>query len=291
LDAKEFIKLIMPPLVIKLGKRLLPDGSKPNAPAWEYIPEGWAYARNHPEVKGWNVSDILETHKSKWERFLETTQSTGPLGVSHESQHATRLDIASHNTIMAFGYALALAARKRDSISILDWGGGIGHYYALANALLPDVNIDYHCADLPLLSAHGSQLFPNQHFYADDTCFERQYDFVFTSGALFYVEEWQTLLAQLAQSTHDLVFVTRLPIVFNAPSFVFLQRAYNFGYNTEYLGWCLNRKTLLDEATRLNLQLIREFVAGESWAVSNAPEECKSRGFLFRIRRNQDGIA
>jgi putative methyltransferase (TIGR04325 family) len=286
---KELIKLVTPPFLLKFGKRLLPTSRDDDSAGWEYIPEGWSYATTHPEVKGWNVADVLESYKTKWQNFVKRTEGTAPLGVAYATQHITQSDISTHNTIMAFAYALSLAAHKRDAISILDWGGGIGHYYMLAQALLPDVQIDYYCNDLPLLAAYGAELFPMQHFSSDNTCFEKQYDFVLASSSLFYVQEWQSLFARLAHATRGFIFVTRLPIVFNVPSFVFLQRAYSFGYNTEYLGWCLNRQALLDEATRLNLVFIREFVTGESWQVRHAPEECQNRGFLFRPKRNQDG--
>ena len=39
---------------------------------WEYIPEGWAYAKTHREIKGWNVPDVLLSgnHEeiNKWRR-------------------------------------------------------------------------------------------------------------------------------------------------------------------------------------------------------------------------------
>lgn len=34
---------------------------------------------------------------------------------------------------------------------MLDWGGGLGAYYVYSRALLPDLELDYHCRELPLL--------------------------------------------------------------------------------------------------------------------------------------------
>jgi len=72
----------------------------------------------HPEVRGWNVQDVLETHKEKRPWFVAIVQGTGPLGVAHESALPTNEDIISHNTTMASAYALALAARKKDRLAI-----------------------------------------------------------------------------------------------------------------------------------------------------------------------------
>lgn len=285
MNRKEFVKLFVPPVAVGLLRRLRAGIHPPAStlPEWEYIPENWAYVRTHPEVKGWNVRDVLETYKQKWPRFVAMVQGTGPLGVAHESDLATNADINSHNTMMAFAYALALAARRKDALSMLDWGGGIGHYYLLAQALLPDVRIEYHCKDVPLLAEYGAKLFPDQRFYADESCLERTYDFVLASTSLHYSEDWRRVLEGLAKATGEYLYITRLPTVVQAPSYVFIQRPYAYGYNTEYLGWCLNKAEFLAEASKVGLTLVREFVIGEQPPIANAPGACQFRGFLFRV--------
>jgi putative methyltransferase (TIGR04325 family) len=228
MNCKEFVKLFIPPVAVRPFRRLCAGIKGTGAaaspalrrPEWEYIPEGWAYARTHPEVNGWNVHGVPEIYKQKWSRFVAMVQGTGPLGVAHESDLATNADINSYNTVMAFAYALALAAHQKDTRSILDWGGGIGHYSLLAQALLPDVHIDYHCKDVPLLAEYGAKLFFDQHFYADESCLERTYDFVLASASLHYREDWQRVLAGLSKATGKYLYITRLPTVVQAPSYV-----------------------------------------------------------------------
>ena len=77
------------------------------------------------------------------------------------------------------------------------------------------------------------------------------------------------------------MFITRLPIVHQVASYVMVQRPYEYGYNTEYLGWCLNKDEFLQYATSINLILIKEFVIGENPVIYNAPESCQYWGFLF----------
>ena len=79
---------------------------------------------------------------------------------------------------------------------MLDWGGSTGHSYLLAQALLPDVR---------LLAQYGAQLFPGQHFYGDESCLERSYDFVMASSSLHYSEDWQRLLAGLARAPGEYI--------------------------------------------------------------------------------------
>lgn len=273
-------RLATMPMLIHLAKWL--QNRRLSLIEWEYISEGWAYAEKHPEVKGWNVKDVLETYKKKWPQFVAMVQDTVPLGIAHESDLTTNEEIRSHNTMMAYAYALALAAHKKDRLSMLDWGGGIGHYYLLAQALLPDVEIEYHCKDVPVLCDYGAQLFPRQHFYLDEHCFDRDYDIVLASTSLQYTEKWQPLLKRLACAASGYLYIANLPTVQQAPSFVFIQRPYHYGYNTEYLAWCLNRTEFLHMAERAGLKLVREFIYGHQPFIHGAPEQNTYRGYLFR---------
>jgi putative methyltransferase (TIGR04325 family) len=281
MNLKEKIKRVTPPVLIDLARCL--QSELHSRAEWEYIPEGWNCAMSHPEVKGWNVQDVLEAYKQKWPQFVAMINGTGPLGLAHESTLTTDEDIISHNIMMTFAYTLTLASRMKERISILDWGGGIGHYYLLAQKLLPDVEIDYHCKDVPVLCRHGAQLFPKQHFYEDESCFGYTYDFVMASTSMHYTEDWKSLLLKLAQATSGYLYIANLPIVLQSSSFVFVQRPYRYGYNTEYLAWCLNRNELLSTAERGNLTLIREFIGGHRPYIKQAPEQNLYRGFLFTV--------
>lgn len=255
---------------------------------WEYVPDGWAYAQKHPEVRGWNVPEILAVYKSKWPEFAHYVQGAGPLCVNHESLPIYDESAQKHNQVMTFAYALSLAARHRDRVKMLDWGGGSGHYYLLAQALLPDVKFDYHCRDLPLLCSFGAELFPGQSFFSDDRWQDDRFDFVVSSSSLQYAEAWAALLSDLCTVTHNLLFVSNLPIVQSVPSFVFIQRPYRFGYGTEYLGWCINEQELIRTATSSGLSLIRQFVNGLKPPIAGAPEQAMYRGYLFR-RESEHG--
>jgi hypothetical protein len=62
-----------------------------------------------------------------------------------------------------------------------------------------------------------------------------------------------------------------------------VQRAYKYGYNTEYLGWCFNRQEFLQAARANNLELVREFIFDYNPKVYRAPEQLDFRGFLFKV--------
>jgi putative methyltransferase (TIGR04325 family) len=275
------IKDLTPPLVWRGLRQLKKSFYQPTNPEWEYVPEGWKAAENNPKIKGWNVKSVLEAYKASWSTFLENLEGTLPFGISPESDSTERDNIMFQNIIMTYAYALLLSSRNQESISILDWGGAIGHYYPIGQKLIPDVKIDYSCKDVPILAEYGQSLFPEAQFYADDSCLEQQYDLVFVSGSLQYSQDWKEVLGKFANSTKKYLFINRLPIVETKDAFVMVQRPYEYGYDTEYLGWCFNKQDLISLATSLSLKLVREFVAQESPFVHNAPEQPKYYGFLF----------
>ncbi|MEG3989216.1 methyltransferase, TIGR04325 family [Microcoleus sp. S28C3] len=242
-------------------------------PEWEYIPQKWA--KNNLKIKGWNVESILEIRKANWSRFRELLQMAQPVANNH----------GTHNTYMAYAYVLALTAQRKERISILDWGGGLGEYYLLSKALLPDLEIDYHCKEVSVLCEAGRELLPEAKFYDDDSeCFEQSYDLVVASSSLQYSENWQGVVSQLEAVSRSYLYITRLPIVHKAASFVVLQRPYQYGYGTEYLGWFLNRGEFLNYMNRGQMELVREFIMAEGFPVPGAPEPGEGRGFLFRPR-------
>jgi putative methyltransferase (TIGR04325 family) len=185
---------------------------------------------------------------------------------------------------MSYAFVLAMTARKHDCVSLLDWGGGIGHYYAISKALVPEVTLRYYCRDLSLFCQCGRELLPAGTFYDDEEqCFKQTYDLVLASGSLHISQDWRAILARLASVTRSYLFVTRLPITFEAPSFVMVQRPHRYGYHTEYLSWALNRAEFLRYTTSLRLNLMREFLVYQGQPdVVNAPEQPNYRGFLFR---------
>jgi putative methyltransferase (TIGR04325 family) len=262
------------------GREEPPPPPPPEPPEWEYVPEGWERAAG-----GWDVEAIAAAYRAKWPAFLAAVEGTGPLGVNHEvpaGAPVPRDDVSMQQAVLAFGYALALAEGDRGRVSVLDWGGGPGHYAVLARALLPGVEVEYHSRDLPALTALGRELLPSDAFHDDDACLDRTYDLVLASSSLQYAQDWRTALAGLARATGRYALVTRLPVARTAPSFVVLQRAHAYGYETEYLGWAINVAELLETARAAGLELVRELLVPAWFTAEGAPETPTGHaGFLF----------
>jgi putative methyltransferase (TIGR04325 family) len=276
---RRMVRALLPPIAMDAIRAIRTPN--PPTPEWEYVADGWQHAQAHPEVRGWDVEEILDVYRRRWPSFLSDLKGTAPLASVHESD-GSAVDFHAHNVMMTFAYAIGVASRHGTNLKMLDWGGGIGHYYAIARALYPDITVDYHCKDLPRMASLGRQLLPEQHFYDDESCFDQSYDFVMASTSFHYIEDWKPLLKRLAMSTKRYLYLAQVPVVNRSDAFVFIQRPYAYGYATEYLAWCHNRTILLQHAEEVGLRLVREFVYGYSPLIKGAPEQNEYRGFLFQ---------
>ena len=287
--AKWLVKAVTPPILllavkwiaIGLGLRKRDQGQAPEAgvsvpevPEWEFVPEGW-----QRPVKGWNVEAVARAYRKKWPAYLAAIEAPRPLGVHHEASDVQTADVGAHNMLVSFAYVVGLVSREREPIAVLDWGGGLGHYEALARSVLPGVDLEYHVKETPAVCAEGQTVSPEVVFHEDDSCLDRRYDVVVASSSLQYEHDWRALLARLAAAAGRWLYVARVPVALAAPSFVVLQRAHAYGYATEYLGWVLNRDDLLASA---GLPLAREFLLDARFSVDAAPESpVEHRSFLF----------
>jgi len=275
-------KQLLPPVLASLASALRKRAINRGRAEWEYLPE---YPRrgHQADAPGWNVEAVAETQRSNWPAFVKAVEGTTPLGIAHEARSPLRQSIASHNIVVTYGYVLARAARLRTDLSVLDWGGGVGHYYVLARSLLPDLELDYHCKEVPLLCSNGRELLPQVTFHdSDELAFSRTYDLVMASGALQFADDWRAVLDQMCAATAGYLYVTRLPVVERAASYGLLQRAHRYGYATEYAGWVFNRTEFLAAAEAGGVTLVREFIMEEGPSARNVPERARHGGFLFR---------
>jgi len=250
-----------------------PAGSDPASPEWEHIPEGWSYP-----ARGWDAEAVAEAYARKWTDYVAAIRAPNPLGVHHETAEVLTGDAGAHNMLVTFAYVLALAADGRDRLSVLDWGGGLGHYQVLARSVLPRLTLDWHVQETPAVAARGRQLNPEVTFHDDESALGGRYDLVVASSSIQYAEDWRALLGRLAAAAERYLYVARVPVALHAPSFVVIQRPYVHGYDTEYLGWVLNRDELLAAAP----PLAREFLLDARFSAAGAPEDpVDHRSFLF----------
>jgi putative methyltransferase (TIGR04325 family) len=242
-------------------------------PALEYLPGGWGSAPP-PEAgeNGWDVDSTASGTACERAQFESSLANGAPLGIAHE-----------HNLHVSFAYALALVAGGKSSISVLDWGAGLGQYSHVAKAALPGIDIDYHCKEVPVLAKAGEQRAAAATWHTDDSCLQASYDLVFASGSPQYAKDWEELLAKLAAASRDYLLLTRIPVVVNSQNFAVMQRV----YGSRMVFWVFRQSEFIDVVRRQGFELVREFLVQDWPPVHDAPEQCELRGWLFRRAKPQ----
>lgn len=276
---QSILRGVAPPFVLSALRRLRPSPPL-GPPQFEHVPDAWERLGT---VESWDASAIEQTYRDKWPRFAALVGGAGPLGVSHESDFSTAEDLAAHNATMTFAYVAARAASD-GRLSILDWGGGPGHYALLTRSVLPDIEVAYTSKDVPSLAALGDEWLPGDRFISDDADLAGAYDLVMSSGALHYAQDWREMVERLAAITRRSLYLTRMPIAAGVPSFPYVQRVpaeYGYGDDTTFVGWCFGREEFLSAVAGTGLVLTREFVVGEAWPIAGAPAPPRVGGFLF----------
>ena len=262
---KEVVKAIAPPLLWNIGrsaKQQLIHSTERLA----YAPRGWQTPLPEDANEAyWNR--FVERERAWCERLIARVRAGDPVLTSDDA-------ILGY---LAFGYVLALTARGRDSITVLDYGGNLGEYYWISKALLPDLKLEFHCKELPAVAAAGRDLSPDVIWHTDDRCFDATYDLVMFSASLPYLRDWPSVLKMAERATRHYLFVADTPSVREAPTFVITQRS----GGVINLGYVFNRSEMVNEVQRTGLRLIRDFTMGPHAPVANAPEQPLYAGLLF----------
>ena len=279
---RSFAREVTPPIVVKGARKVvgaLRGGTM--MPEWEWLPNGFAQARADAKVKGWNEPSVAEAYASGVESARAQLRAGVPFGVESGAVGADTNAITVHNVAMTWAYVVGRVAIERKKLSVLDWGGSYGHYLLTAQALYPDLEFDYTVKEMPLFMELGRRVNPAARFCDDECVFDEQFDLVVSSCALNYDEDWRRTFENLAKCARLALFVTRSPTTLCGESYVYVQRPYAYGYQTEYASWCLNRAEVLAAGESCDLKLEREFLVGENPPIDRAPSPCEYRGFLW----------
>ena len=270
-NLRTLLKLLIPPIFVKLARAKFFV-----KPTYEYAPKGWNTPLKQNEDEGWNSVEAVKIESDRWDAYCRALEGPGPIGFMHEHDDPTEIKEGYHHRNVTFGYVFALSAINKETISILDYGGSLGHNYYLAKAFLPDnVKIDFHCKEVPRLVEIGRQLAPHITWYSDDKCLERKYDLVIVNGVLGYIRDWQVLLTKISSCIEGYLLLGHIPVVVKSQGFVMLQRR----YKSEMLHYQFNKAELLSS---IKLPMEREFITGVFPIIENAPEQCELRSFLFK---------
>lgn len=272
--ARRVARLLLPPIVARIASQV-------GRAEWEYVADHWP--ENDGRSLGWDHSSVRQTMLDNWEPYKRALDGTEPLAFS--PWFTDLPDFKAHNVLMTYSYVLARAAQRKTRLSILDWGGALGNYAAVGNAVLPEVSLDFTVKERADLCAAGHALLPEVSFTSsDDDCFRRRYDLVMANNSLQYAANWRDSVRQLADASESWLFIMSVPVVRKARSFVVVQRPQRHGLGADYISWVFNYDELLRQVTGSGFILQREFLAfgTDRQYYRKAPETSQVLGFLFR---------
>ncbi len=256
--------------------KLIRDRDK--KPLLEYTSQGWQTRLAISTDSGWNSEQVVSTEQSKWQIFCDNLHAPKPLGFHHENTDITVTDnLLFHNLNMIYAHVLSCVTSGKSEVTILDWGGALGHYYQMGRTLFPNITFDFHCKEVPKMVELGKIINPHIHWYDDETCLQNTYDLVMINSSLQYIPDWITTIQKIMPSVKHYLFLSRLPVV-EGKAFVAIQRV----YGTEMLHNQLNRQEVLSIIQKEGCKPVREFITGEIPVIKNAPEQCVLRSWLFQ---------
>lgn len=282
MKAWQFANKWLGPFAIKQGQRVLAAVGL-YKPRLVYVKNGWETAVNNVSAQGWNDKNIIEGKETAFKQIEELLFSSAKVAFSYESRNLTDdQNLEYHNINMTFAYVLTLAAHLKTKVSILDWGSGMGHYYLMSKRFLSDVEIDYHCVEVPEMAKLGKMINKNVSWYSNDNYLKNTYDLVMINASLQYVKEWKSFFNKLSPCVGNYLFVTRIPTVENVNGFVAIQNE----NGVKMLHQQINSKELASTVEGCGFQTLFEFLIGDRPFIKNAPEQCEMKGWLFKKQKN-----
>ncbi len=271
--AKRFLESIAPPLLWNLGKQVKRRLLR-SVDHFAYAPAGWAT----PLPAGATSDDF-------WSALAARERTACEAIIARARSREPRWPLNGDVKDVLFAYALALTARQGGPITLLDYGGNLGDSYWLAEALVPEANLTYHCKELPAVAAAGRRMTPGATWHTDDGCLAQPHDLVVFSSCLQCLPEWQDILGRAARSARSYLLLTDVPTVRDVPSYVVTQR-YAGMTNLQYH---LNHAEVVTTVERAGWRLLREVNMGMHPPVEHAPEQPARLGFLFERVRDAAG--
>ena len=270
MGASAILKSIVPPLLWNIGSRFKRRVVR-STTLLEYAPDGWATKLPNDL----NSDDF-------WIAFIAKEQASCEALIArvHAGEPLLYPDGDANSKNAVFGYVLALAAGAHQKLSVLDYGGNMGEFYWFGRALVPNVQLDYHCKELPSVAEAGRRLSPGVTWHTDDTCLDAPYDLVMFSSSIQCLPDWKNVLHRAALSARGYLLLSDVGTTRDVPTFVATHR--EGGHMCMQMA--INRSEIIDTAERASLRLIREFPMGAHPPIVNAPEQPTCMGWLFQRR-------
>ncbi len=266
-SAKRMLQAIVPPVLWNAGKAVKRRLSN-SVTHFEHAPHGSTATAAGMRANEDYWASYLDQERREFARLAGRIRASDPAFGSHSLEEVKYL---------AFGYVMALAARGTTHVRVLDYGGNLGEYFLIAQAMVPGVTLDYHCRDIAAIADAGRVVNPGVVFHTSDDCLDGEYDVVMFCSSLQCVPEWRQTLQRAARAA-KVLFLADVPVVRHAASFNATHHS-DGRVNVQHM---FNRDELVAAVEGEGSMLWREFEMRPHPAVYGAPEQPTGVGFVFR---------
>jgi putative methyltransferase (TIGR04325 family) len=258
---KGFIKQLIPPVIINAYHGIRYGKNVPDGPIWE----GVYKSMEEVPVK----KDLFQDHDGgNWARMI--TENTARVLEQGKAFKTIPYDVRGDHMLLPLLASVAL--KGRDSLEILDWGGGAGvEYIHLMNGLPDNKQIKYTVLELETVCREASALFSadKQISFVSALPPGKKFDIVLIKTALQYATDYRSVIASLCACAPEYFFFIKLASA-DIPTYATLQKNIP-GMNMAH--WFINTGELIRLMKGHGFSLIYKSALDQEYDQSNFPEE------------------
>jgi putative methyltransferase (TIGR04325 family) len=178
---------------------------------------------------------------------------------------------------------LWIAARKKGSLNVVDFGGSLGSTYFQYRKFLADIQVKWTIVEQDIFVRCGKEYFEDSNLSfcltIDECRKENSPDVVLLSSVLPYLREPYAILMEIMNSDPPFMIFDKMPFLLDDHAdLITVQRVHPSIYEASYPAWFFNKGKFL-ATLETKYELVEEFDSAEK---ANLPSVFK--GFIFRHR-------
>lgn len=264
---KNIVKMATPFGLIELRRRQI-QWANPMQIAPQFFWEGVYDEFANVPVSGEGFSSKTWVERSeRWTRaVIRAHQEKGPMPLEVMSEHKILVTLAW------------LLAREQKSLTILDFGGGMGMAYVyLIDSATSIPHLAYHVVELENLCRIGRALFENDsriEFHSELPQVPTAVDIIYISTALQYASDYRGLLGSLIRYRPKYFLLTSLPSDVGIPTYASAQVNIE---GSRIATWFFSLEEIVDLFTNGGYELVLDIKAEWGYDQSNFPESHRLR--------------
>jgi putative methyltransferase (TIGR04325 family) len=178
--------------------------------------------------------------------------------------------------------ALGEVARPDRPLAVLDWGGGFGELGWQARRLKPELALDLHVVELPVVCDYAHGVCSDATFHDDEAVLAGTHDIVLAIAALHYAEDWRAVVARLARAAGTLLVLIDVPTASGAAGLSLWERPLADLAEAQFIGRIIDPAALVAAIEAAGAWQVRELPASNPQPHDLGAVRLQHRSFVCR---------